>query len=109
MGSSESTPDTQIMKDIKDVIKICNDRSIKSINPIYNSCQGAYPCQGHGGIVITFGNGSTKKYMCESDSIAGIMYFYDFQRLHFIRYLSEDCKKQIDTYKDGLEKAQSCL
>ena len=52
---------------IEDVKNKCLGRTVVLIEPIsYNMCLESYPCKGHSGAKIHFGNGETLNYSCSS-------------------------------------------
>lgn len=101
-SSAHPPPDTKtvlrshigtISDTIKQVKQRVASRSVKSIKPQFDICQESFPCQGHGGAVITFTNGEKLNYSCSSVELGAIMYYYDIKDDHFTSYVGEDMKK----------------
>lgn len=82
---------------IAEVVALCASRTVVTINPQSNGCKESYPCQGHGGAVITFSNGETATYDCSSVSLGIIMYHYGIKNTHFTNYVDDDLRKYIDS------------
>lgn len=90
-------------EDLKFVIDTLgyNVKSVRLINSNY--CAESYPCQGHGGVKITYDDNKIYEYDCPSVSSGAIMVFYKSTNG---ATTDSHCRDYIDDdFKDYLLKA----
>lgn len=91
------------IRQISEVIALCNGRTINTIKPRDDSWAERYPCNGYGGgygggIIISFDDGNTANYICTSEETGAIMYYYKIDNPHFTQYIDQDERSLIDHY-----------
>lgn len=92
-GHYESAVET-----VRETITKIGNNKVVDVKPEAKGCQETYPCEGHGGAVITLGDGSSLHVPCSSVSIGALEVFYLPRRYdkqytgsrHFIDYIDSD-------------------
>jgi hypothetical protein len=76
--------------DLRNAILLVNNRKIKSINTIGDTCQESYPCEGHDGVSIITNDNDEIVINTSSVSIGAIMWYYNIKTKesdHFMEYI----------------------
>jgi len=93
---------------ISEVKALCDGKGgIKTITPSSNKCAQSYPCRGHSPAIILFEGGGTVTYECSSVQMGAIMYYYGINNKHFVSYIDDDCKQDIDKMKNQSDCEES--
>jgi hypothetical protein len=82
------------LADLKKVISIVGRRDVTNVRVQQdNYCLESYPCQGHGGVILEFIDGTSETYACGSVSIGAIMWYFGVQNDHFVGYINPEFRQ----------------
>lgn len=86
--------------DLKLCIEKINGKKVTKMALIASTCMERFPCGGHEGVKITYGDNSIDEYKCSSVSIGAIMTFYksvynvDVDN-HCLSYINDEFKQHL--------------